>query len=66
MPRIYPIHHRLIDPRTMRPVPPAGVNVVLSTYWRRRLALGEATLEPPKSDPASKKKASKAAKDGDA
>lgn len=64
MPRIYPIHPRLIDPRTMRPVPAGGVNVVLSTYWRRRLALGEATLDPPKPTPT--KKAKKAAKDGDA
>lgn len=44
----------MIDPASGRQLPPEGALVVPSTYWRRRIADGDAVLvEAPASSPAS-------------
>ena len=36
----------VLDPRTRKPLPPAGRRVEVDAYWRRRLADGDIVIVP--------------------
>lgn len=43
--KIKPVNkRRVLDPATKTPIPEKGINVELTTYWRRRIMSGEVEI----------------------
>lgn len=47
--RLYPVEGRMaLNPLSGLPLPPDGLEVSITQFWRRRLTAGDATTEAPK------------------
>lgn len=50
---------RVLDPATMQPLPPEGVQVEKNTHWIRRIKEGDVTLVTPAKSSAKPASAAK-------